>query len=110
MTMSVPPSIPPRLRLSETGTEARPGTSPETVTPGSAGSASSVQAPPPAADAATLSETSALQMGETLAAKGPPFDLETVARIKEAIAEGRYPIDTKAISESLFAGLSDLNL
>jgi negative regulator of flagellin synthesis FlgM len=107
MTMSVPPSIPPRLRLSETGTEARPGTSPETV---SAGSASSVQAPPPAADAATLSETSALQMGETLAAKGPPFDLETVARIKEAIAEGRYPIDTKAISESLFAGLSDLNL
>jgi negative regulator of flagellin synthesis FlgM len=107
MTMSVPPSIPPRLRLSETGTEARPGTSPETVSPGSAGS---VQAPPPAADAATLSETSALQMGETLAAKGPPFDLETVARIKEAIAEGRYPIDTKAISESLFAGLSDLNL
>lgn len=61
-------------------------------------------------DAATLSDSAALQMGQTLAAKGPPFDLETVARIKEAIAEGRYPIDTKAISESLFSGLSDMYL
>ena len=107
MSMSVPPSIPPRLRLSESGTEARTGTSPETVTPGGAGAPTG---PSPAADAATISATPALQIGETLAAKGPPFDMESVARIKEAIAEGRYPIDTKAIAESLFAGLSDLNL
>lgn len=33
---------------------------------------------------------------------GPPIDLEIVAKIKEAIAEGKYPIDLEKITESLF--------
>lgn len=38
----------------------------------------------------------------------PPFDIEAVTRIKEAIAEGRYPIDTDKITESLFESVREL--
>lgn len=62
------------------------------------------------ADGVSLSEAASTQMGAQLAEKGPPFDLETVAKIKEAIAEGRYPIDTQAIAESLFSGYADMLL
>lgn len=97
---TIPPSVPPRMRL---GDMADPtGTAPRSA---SASGPATAAAP---ADQVTLSDSAALQMGETLAAKSPPFDLETVSRIKQAIAEGRYPIDTQAISESLFAGFSEL--
>jgi negative regulator of flagellin synthesis FlgM len=101
MTMTFPPAVPPRARLADIAADKpvlQPG--PQAATPRAA----------PAADSAGTRQGTALQMGATLAAKGPPFDLETVARIKEAISEGRYPIDTKAIAESLFEGLSDLHL
>lgn len=39
---------------------------------------------------------------------GPPVDLEIVKRIKEAIAEGKYPIDLQAITDSLFESYRDL--
>jgi negative regulator of flagellin synthesis FlgM len=33
---------------------------------------------------------------------GPPIDLEIVSKIKDAIAEGKYPVDLDKITESLF--------
>ena len=100
---TIPPSGPSRLRLTDVGAE-QTGTTART----SAGPAPA--SGPAPADEVMLSDSAALSMGETLAAKNPPFDLETVSRIKQAIAEGRYPIDTQAISESLFAGFSELIL
>lgn len=96
---TIPSSLPQRLRLGDMATEQ---TGP---TPRGTGSA----AGPAPTDGVMLSDRAALGLGETLtaAAANPPFDLETVARIKQAIAEGRYPIDTQAIAESLFAGFSE---
>jgi negative regulator of flagellin synthesis FlgM len=59
-------------------------------------------------DSVSLSEAGASQVGETLAAKGPPFDLELVAKIKQAIEDGRYPIDAQRITDSLFEGYNDM--
>lgn len=39
---------------------------------------------------------------------GPPMDLESVKRIKDAIAEGKYPIDLEKITESLFRDYLEL--
>jgi negative regulator of flagellin synthesis FlgM len=39
---------------------------------------------------------------------GPPIDLPIVAEIKEAIAQGKYPIDLEAITESLFENYLEL--
>lgn len=39
---------------------------------------------------------------------GPPMDLEIVKKIKDAIAEGKYPIDLQAITESLFQNFREL--
>jgi len=39
---------------------------------------------------------------------GPPFDLEIVSKIKKEIAEGKYPIDLEAITESLYEAYVDL--
>lgn len=100
---TIPPSVPPRTRLADIAAE------PGGIATRSPGGAATTQAQP-IADQVTLSDSAALSMGETLAAKNPPFDLVTVTRIKEAIAEGRYPIDTKAIAESLFAGFSEMIL
>lgn len=63
-------------------------------------------APAGATDAVSLSATAAalpkaLEMG-------PPFDLESVSRIKTAIAEGKYPIDYDRISDSLFESYREL--
>lgn len=38
-----------------------------------------------------------------LASSGPPVDAEKVAAIRAAIAEGRYPIDAKAIADKMIA-------
>lgn len=62
------------------------------------------------ADGVSLSEAASTQMGAKMVEQGPPFDLETVAKIKEAISEGRYPIDTQAIADSLFSGYTDMLL
>lgn len=40
---------------------------------------------------------------------GPPVDIETVTRIKEAISENRYPIDVQAITESLFQSFLEIS-
>ncbi|SPF80061.1 flagellar biosynthesis anti-sigma factor FlgM [Pseudoprimorskyibacter insulae] len=78
------------------------------------GATSSAQAGQAAAvgsvDSVRLSEAGATPVGEALAAKGPPFDLELVAKIKQAIEDGRYPIDAQRITDSLFEGYQDLML
>lgn len=89
----------PRARLQKTALEnnqAKPAD-----TPGVAGTA-----PAPSADGVELSKA-AQAMPSAIEAR-PPFDLELVSRIKEEIAEGRYPIDLEAITDSLFDSYRDL--
>ena len=40
---------------------------------------------------------------------GPPVDAQSVSRIREAIAENRYPIDINAITESLFQSFLEVS-
>jgi negative regulator of flagellin synthesis FlgM len=92
-----------RVRLVETHADAATAAAP-------AGTATAARTAPAQAgsDRVSLSDPGILQMGETLAAKGPPVDFESVAKIKKAIEEGKYPIDAGMITESLFAGLDDM--
>jgi negative regulator of flagellin synthesis FlgM len=46
-------------------------------------------------------EGATLNPAAELAASGPPIDAEKVAAIRAAIAEGRYPIDPKAIAQKM---------
>jgi len=46
-------------------------------------------------------EGATLNPAADLAASGPPIDAEKIAAIRAAIAEGRYPIDPKAIAEKM---------
>lgn len=62
---------------------------------------------PASGDVVALSQTAQTLPAE-LKESGPPMDLEIVKRIKEAIAEGKYPIDLEAITESLFQDYLDL--
>jgi len=39
---------------------------------------------------------------------GPPFNVERVAEIKAAIAEGNYPLDAQRITESFFKDVEAL--
>lgn len=55
-----------------------------------------------AVDRVALSDTVSVHLSEALAEKGPPFDLEKVARIKQAVADGNYPIDAARITDSIF--------
>lgn len=38
-----------------------------------------------------------------MADEGAPVDLDRVAAIKQAIAQGQYPVDAEAIAESMIA-------
>lgn len=40
---------------------------------------------------------------------GPPIDIESVNRIREAISENRYPVNLKAITESLFQSFLEVS-
>lgn len=61
-----------------------------------------------AVDTARLSDSASVDMVKTLAANGPPFDAENVIRIKQAISEGRYPLDPQRITDSIFQDYSAL--
>lgn len=52
---------------------------------------------PETAKAATLSSTPAARM----AAQGAPIDTARIARIKQAIASGNYPVDPEKIAEKM---------
>ncbi|ESW61944.1 MAG: FlgM, negative regulator of flagellin synthesis [Rhodobacter sp. CACIA14H1] len=85
---------------------ARPGEDAGLPVQGSAVGVASAAVPPSAGDSVTLSQT-AQALPEELKG-GPPMDLTIVARIKEAIAEGRYPIDLEKITDSLFENYMEL--
>lgn len=89
----------PRARLQKAALETNQAKPADT--PGVAGIA-----PAPSADGVELSKAAQAMPSATEA--GPPFDLELVSRIKEQIAEGRYPIDLEAITDSLFNSYRDL--
>ena len=58
----------------------------------------------------TSTDTSKLEVSEKVAqlAKQPPIDTEAVARIKNAIADGKYPIDIDAVSDALMDAYRDM--
>lgn len=60
-----------------------------------------------ASDMLSLSSAATAMPSELRA--GPPVDIETVSRIREAIAENRYPIDLQAITESLFQSFLEIS-
>ena len=41
--------------------------------------------------------------------KKPPIDMESVSRIKEAIAKGEYPIDLDAVADMLLDAFKEMN-
>lgn len=59
------------------------------------------------ADAVDLSATATAGLPQELRA-GPPMDLEIVKRIRDAIAEGKYPIDIDKITEAMFASFREM--
>lgn len=61
-----------------------------------------------AIDTARLSDSASVEMIKTLASNGPPFDADNVVRIKQAISEGRYPLDPQRITDSIFQDYSAL--
>jgi len=48
-------------------------------------------------------EATHLSPAAELASSGPPVDVDKIAAIRAAIAEGRYPIDPDAIAASMIA-------
>jgi negative regulator of flagellin synthesis FlgM len=66
-------------------------------------------APVGAVDAVELRQAMSVQLAESLAEKGPHFDVERVDRIKQAVAEGRYPIDPQRIADSIFQDYAALS-
>ncbi len=84
----------------------RPGEDAGLPVQGSAAGVMNTTVPQTSGDSVSLSVT-AQAMPEELKG-GPPMDLTIVAKIKEAIAEGRYPIDLEKITDSLFENYMEL--
>lgn len=74
---------------------------------GSAAAKSSTAASSAVGDSVSLS-AAAQTMPAELKEAGPPMDLEIVKKIKDAISEGKYPIDLEKITESLFQDYMEL--
>ena len=62
---------------------------------------------PAARDTVKVSEAASPQLVSQLSAS-PPIDSEAVSRIKNAIAEGRYPVDVDLISDALMDAYRDM--
>ena len=84
----------------------RPGEDAGLPVQGSAVGVSSTAVPNPKGDSVSLS-TAAQALPDELKG-GPPMDLTIVAKIKEAIADGKYPIDLEKITDSLFENYMEL--
>lgn len=63
----------------------------------------------PGASAEMLSISAAAKGLPSELKAGPPIDIESVNRIRVAISENRYPIDLKAITESLFQSFLEIS-
>jgi negative regulator of flagellin synthesis FlgM len=79
-------------------------------TDGTAGAPGAAQQGQPvsAVDQVHLSDTASTRITERLAENGPPFDAARVSRIREALAEGQYPVDPQRITDSIFQDYSAL--
>jgi len=53
------------------------------------------------ASATAKAETAPTSLISALAESGPPIDADKIKAIKAAIAQGRYPIDPKAIAQKM---------
>ena len=62
---------------------------------------------PAARDTVKVSEAASPQLVSQLSAN-PPIDTEAVSRIKNAIAQGKYPVDVDLISDALMDAYRDL--
>ncbi len=71
--------------------------------------ASSTRAVSPGGAAEMLSISAAAKGLPAELKAGPPIDIESVNRIREAISENRYPLDLKAITESLFQSFLEVS-
>ncbi len=87
-------SFTPRPRITKPGEDLGPS-----IAGPNAGPAAATVAPP-SGDTVALSPR-ATALPEELSG-GPPIDLQIVAKIKDAISEGKYPVDLDKITESLF--------
>ena len=67
----------------------------------------SAKVAPVGRDTVKVSEAASPQLVSQLSAN-PPIDTEAVSRIKNAIAEGRYPVDVELISDALMDAYRDL--
>ena len=67
----------------------------------------SAKVAPAARDTVKVSEAASPQLVSQLSAS-PPIDSEAVSRIKNAIAEGRYPVDVDLISDALMDAYRDM--
>jgi negative regulator of flagellin synthesis FlgM len=67
----------------------------------------SAKVAPAARDTVKVSEAASPQLVSQLSAN-PPIDSEAVSRIKNAIAEGKYPVDVDLISDALMDAYRDL--
>lgn len=85
---------------------ARPGEDVGLPIAGSGASASATAVASPSGDSVSLSAAAQAMPAELNG--GPPIDTDTVKRIKDAIAEGNYPINLDAIMESLFENYVEL--
>ena len=84
-----------RTRVNDT--DAKPGAKPSNVSKGLALDGPNI-------------DTSKLEVSDKVAqlAKQPPIDTEAVSRIKNAIADGKYPIDIEAVSDALMDAYRDM--
>lgn len=57
---------------------------------------------PKAVDKVALNGSSMTTLVAELKEKGPPFDVEKVTRIKEALTMGNYPVNRDQLSDQLF--------
>lgn len=62
--------------------------------------------PVKATDGVNLSDAASMKLATELTQKGPPLDAEKVNRIKDAVAQGSYPLDFQRLSESIFQDYS----
>ena len=60
-----------------------------------------------ARDTVKVSEAASPQLVSQLSAN-PPIDNEAVSRIKNAIAQGKYPVDVDLISDALMDAYRDM--
>lgn len=85
---------------------ARPGEDTAVPIQGSTANGSAMAVGTAAGDSVSLSPAAQSLPAELKG--GPPIDLTIVAKIKEAIAEGKYPIDLEKITDSLFENYLEL--